>query len=49
MQAARKPSATPAKPAVERNHNGYTPLQQDCFDALKSFRYQGGKRKKVYC
>ena len=31
----------PARPAtqpqkVQRNHNGYTELQQDCFDALKS-------------
>ena len=29
-----RPSTQPQK--VQRNHNGYTELQQDCFDALKS-------------
>tara|TARA_Y100000004_G_C8887142_1_gene400301 strand:+ start:153 stop:620 length:468 start_codon:yes stop_codon:yes gene_type:complete len=46
MQAARKPSAAPPKPAVERNHNGYTPLQQDCFDALKSLGIKGVRERK---
>ncbi len=32
-----RPATTQAKPEkVQRNHNGYTELQQDCFDALKS-------------
>jgi len=46
MQAARKPSSAPSKPAVERNQNGYTPLQQDCFDALKSLGIKGVRERK---
>jgi hypothetical protein len=46
MQAARKPSATPTKPAVERNQNGYTSLQQDCFDALKSLGIKAVRERK---
>lgn len=46
MQAARKPSAAPVKPAVERNHNGYTQLQQDCFDSLKSLGIKGVRERK---
>lgn len=34
---AARPAAQPVQPQkVQRNHNGYTELQQDCFDALKS-------------
>ena len=34
---AARPATQSAQPQkVQRNHNGYTELQQDCFDALKS-------------
>lgn len=37
MKAARKPKPKPQAPPQEpRNSRGYTSLQQDCFDALKS-------------
>lgn len=43
INAARKPS-TP--PAPKRNHNGYTQLQQDCFDSLKSLGVKGVRERK---
>ncbi|MEO1943022.1 MAG: hypothetical protein ABGY11_01855 [Candidatus Thioglobus sp.] len=37
----------PAKePEVKRNHNGYTDLQQDCFDALKALGITRIKERK---
>ena len=36
-QRKRNPARPVTQPQkVQRNHNGYTELQQDCFDALKS-------------
>jgi hypothetical protein len=44
---ARQAKAKPEpKPEPVRNHNGYTPLQQDCFDALKSLGIKGVRERK---
>lgn len=44
---ARQAKAKPEpKPEPVRNHNGYTPLQQDCFDALKSLGFKGVRERK---
>ncbi len=36
VKATIQPEPKPSEPEVQRNHNGYTDLQQDCFDALKA-------------
>ena len=45
INASRKPSKQ-SKPAQPRNHNGYTGLQQDCFDALKSLGIKSVRERK---
>ena len=45
INASRKPSKQ-SKPAQPRNHNGYTDLQQDCFDALKSLGIKSVRERK---
>jgi hypothetical protein len=40
------PKKTKVKPEPVRNHNGYTELQQDCFDALKSLGIKAVKERK---
>tara|TARA_B100000902_G_C27321949_1_gene925318 strand:- start:5823 stop:6287 length:465 start_codon:yes stop_codon:yes gene_type:complete len=50
-KAARNParqSKTKTKPQPEqnRNHNGYTDLQQDCFDALKALGIKAVRERK---
>ena len=45
VNAARKPSKQ-SKPAQPRNHNGYTDLQQDCFEALKSLGMKTARERK---
>lgn len=49
--AHKKAKRSPARnsnpqPKTNRNHNGYTPLQQDCFDALKSLGIKAVKERK---
>jgi hypothetical protein len=34
------------EPEVKRNHNGYTELQQDCFDSLKTLGIKGVRERK---
>tara|TARA_R110000868_G_scaffold315517_3_gene576405 strand:+ start:3140 stop:3607 length:468 start_codon:yes stop_codon:yes gene_type:complete len=47
LKASRKPSSKPKpKPEPVRNHNGYTQLQQDCFDVLKSIGIKGVRERK---
>ncbi len=36
----------PSKPIVVKNKNGYTQLQQDCFDALKSVGVKTVRERK---
>mgnify|MGYP001180607458 FL=1 len=44
---ARQAKAKPEpKPVPVRNHNGYTSLQQDCFDSLKSLGIKGVRERK---
>ena len=45
MKAARKPSHKPTV-SNSRNKNGYTDLQQDCFDALKSLGMKTVRERK---
>jgi hypothetical protein len=45
INASRKPSKQ-SKPTKSRNHNGYTDLQQDCFDALKSLGIKSVRERK---
>ncbi len=45
IKAARKPSPAVNK-TPQRNKNGYTDLQQDCFDALKSLGIKGVRERK---
>ena len=49
--AHKKARRSPARqsnpqPKTNRNHNGYTPLQQDCFDALKSLGIKAVRERK---
>ena len=39
--AARPATQQAQQQKVQRNHNGYTELQQDCFDSLKSLGIKG--------
>lgn len=46
-KAKRNPARqAKAKPEPVRNHNGYTDLQQDCFDALKALGIKTVKERK---
>ncbi len=45
MNAAKRAPKQP-KPKIARNQDGYTSLQQDCFDALKSVGIKTVKERK---
>lgn len=38
--------SAPPKPTITKNKNGYTQLQQDCFDALKSVGVKTVRERK---
>lgn len=46
VNATVKPAEPEQEPEVKRNHNGYTPFQQDCFESLKALGINGVRERK---